>query len=152
VPSPNPVMDLAILSGDRVFVLLSNGDGTFEVNALDDATSFTSIAVSDVNGDGFDDIEASAADGSGTLFAGSAGGGIDPTGINVSGLPTAETNDGKMLVVSGLGVDTVGATEARLRLSVGADDVDALDELVVQVFDGNNGGLHQFDDETSVLK
>ena len=44
-------MDLAILSGERFFVLVSNGDGTFELNTLNDADGYGAIAVSDVNGE-----------------------------------------------------------------------------------------------------
>src|SRR5690606_37269781 len=68
LPGSNPVMDLAILSGGRVFVLISNGDGTFELNTLDDAEGFSAIAVNDANADGLDDLEATANDGSVTVF------------------------------------------------------------------------------------
>lgn len=155
VSGQHPIQDIAILSGDRVFALISNGDGTFTVNAPPDATGFVSIDAGDVTGDGIDDLEATRADGSVTVFkgvAGSGGVGLEATGNNFTGLPTPETNDGKMVVLSGLGVDTVAATDARFKLTVGPEDSAALDHLTVQIFDGDNHGLHQFENETNVLK
>jgi len=149
-----PIEDLAILSGGKVYALISNGDGTLTTNTLDGATGITKIEVTDVNGDGLDDLEATKSDGSVTVYSGVPGPseGLSPLSTNFTGLPTAESNDGKMLVLSGQGVDTVGASEARLKISVGPEDTAALNRLVVEVFDGDNGGLHQFDKETNVLK
>ena len=149
----HPIMDLVVHSGDRVIALISNGDGTFTVNTLNDASGYVAINISDVDGDGLDDLEATRADGSVTLFAGIPGSGQGlEQGPNFTGLPTPVGNDGKMLLVSGLGVDTVAATEARLKLTVGPEDTAALSKLVVQIYDGDNGGLHQFEEETNVLK
>jgi len=150
----DPLNDLAVLSGGKVYVFIYNGDGTLTANALDDATGITKINVTDVNGDGLDDLEATKADGSVTVYSGVAGSGqgIQRLGTNFTGLPTADGNDGKMLVLSGQGTDTVGSSDVRLKLTVGRDDPAALGNLVVQIFDGDNGGLHQFDKETNVLK
>ncbi|HEY3497735.1 MAG TPA: hypothetical protein VGK73_23720, partial [Polyangiaceae bacterium] len=146
-----PFQDVIVRSGTELFALMSNGDGTFTVNDLDDPEDMTGFRVEDVTGDGIDDVAVTVADGSVTVFAGSPSG-LDPEGQNYTGLPTPDENDGKMLLLSGLGVDTVGATEARFRVSVGSGDTAALDELDVQVFDGDNGGLHQFEETTSLLK
>jgi len=146
-----PFEDLVVLNGDTVFTLISNQDGSFSLEDLDDATGVTNIAVTDANGDGIDDIETTKGDGSVTVYAGGPTG-VDPIGTNFTGLPTPNSEDGKMLVLSGLGVDTVGATEARMRLRVGPEDTAALNQLKVQIFDGNNGGLHQFEEESNLLK
>jgi hypothetical protein len=148
------VQDLAILSGGRIFALISNGDGTFTVNTPTQSTGYVSIDSGDVNGDGLDDLEATRADGSVTVFAGVSGSGqgLQAVGQNFTGIPTPESNDGKMVVLSGLGVDTVAATDARFKLTVGPNDTDALSKLTVQIFDGINEGLHQFDRETKILK
>jgi hypothetical protein len=151
LPPGFPMEDVVISSGGFVFALISNGDGTFAINELGEDADIVSIQASDVTGDGVDDLETILADGSVNVFEGGAGG-LDPVADNMTGLPSADGEDGKMLVVSGLGVDTVGATEARLRITVGEDDIDSHDQLVVQVFDGNNGGLHQFEEQTHTLK
>jgi len=70
-----PIEDLAILSGGKVYALISNGDGTFTTNTLDGATGITKIEVTDVNGDGLDDLEATKSDGSVTVYSGVAGSG-----------------------------------------------------------------------------
>jgi hypothetical protein len=150
-PGAVPFMDVVVLSGDQLFMLVSNGDGTFGVETLNAPPGTLNIEAGDVTGDGIDDIQALLDDGSVTVFAGSPSG-LDPVGQNFTGLPTPDAEDGKMLLLSGLGVDTVGATEARFRISVAEDDLGALDELNVQVFDGDNGGLHQFEEQTNVLK
>ncbi|HEY3498118.1 MAG TPA: hypothetical protein VGK73_25645, partial [Polyangiaceae bacterium] len=144
--------DLAILSGGRVFALISNGDGTLATSELQGEGDFVAIEVLDANGDGVGDLEALREDGSASVFLGSDAGGLDPVGENFTGLPTPDSNDGKMLLLSGLGVDTVGATEGRFRIAVGTEDAAALDHLAVQIFDGDNGGLHQFEEATNLLK
>jgi hypothetical protein len=146
-----PVMDLAILSGGRIYALTSNGDGTFEVDALEGPGDFVALKARDVNGDGIDDIEATRSDASVTVYVGATDG-IALSGENLTGLPTPDGGDGKMFILSGLGVDTVGTTQMRMRLRVGPGDTAALDHLNVQVFDGDNGGLHQFEEQTSLLK
>jgi hypothetical protein len=158
VPAPSaletgfvPLQDVVVLSGGVVFAVLSNGDGTVDIDELDGEDGFVSVEVFDVNGDGIDDIEGTKDDGSVTVYAGGTGG-VDPVGANFTGLPTPDSNDGKMLLLSGLGVDTVGATEARLRVRIGPEDTAALANLNVQVFDGDNGGLHQFEEQTNLLK
>ena len=145
----NPTEDIAILSGGSIFALVSNGDGSFQTTPLGGGANFTDIATTDSNGDGIDDIEATKPDGSVTVFQGGATG-VQTDGTNYTGLPTPASNDGKMFVLSGLGLDTVGATEARFRIT--ATEGAALDRLVVDVFDGDNGGFHQFDEQTSLLK
>lgn len=145
------IEDVAVRVGDRVFAMLSNGDDTLTLNELDEASGVTSIDVAEVTGDGIDDLEATLEDGSVRVYAGSTDG-LTSGSEKYSGLPTPETNDGKMLLVSGVGVDTVGATEARLKLSVGPDDGSALEHLNVQIFDGDQSGLHQFEEEPSLLR
>ncbi|HKY36728.1 MAG TPA: hypothetical protein VJN18_12350 [Polyangiaceae bacterium] len=154
VDGQTPFGDLAVLSGGDIFALISNGDGTYAANVLEGDGDFVAIEATDVTGDGIDDLSATRADGSVTVFSGipGTGQGLTAVGENFTGLPTAESSDGKLLVLSGLGVDTVGTTQMRMRLRVGAGDTAALDHLNVQVFDGNNGGLHQFDEESSLLK
>ncbi|MDX2051809.1 MAG: hypothetical protein SFV15_05410 [Polyangiaceae bacterium] len=149
-----PIEDIAILSGGKVYALISDGHGSLVPNSLDGPGNATSLRVNDVNGDGFDDLEATQSDGSVTVYTGVSDPtqGLSPLSTNFTGLPTAESNDGKMLVLSGQGADTVGSSEARLKITVGPEETAALDRLVVQVFDGDNGGLHQFDKETNVLK
>jgi hypothetical protein len=151
VAGQNAKQDLVILSGGKVYSLLSNGDGTFTSGTTDGQTGFTSLMVRDVNGDGIDDVEAMRNDGSITLYAGSTTG-LKTAGDSFTGLPTADGNDGKLLLLSGLGVDTVGASEARIRIRATADDPESLDHLTVQIFDGDNGGFNQFDKETNLLK
>ncbi len=146
-----PFADVVISSGGVLFTLTSNGDGTFAQQTLSSLGEITDLLVDDENNDGIDDVVATLDDGSTSVFTGST------TGLgaadNFTGLPTPNSDDGKMLLLSGLGVDTVGATEARFRISVAEDaDAAALDHLTVQIFDGDNGGLNQFDKETKVLK
>jgi Trypsin len=147
----NPKQDLVILSGGKIYALISNGDGTLTPQQLDGQTGFTEIRVTDANADGIADIEGKRADGSVTLYAGSSTG-LKPSGDNFTGLPTPDGTDGKLLLLSGLGVDTVGATEARIRIRAAANDPASLDHLTVQVFDGDNGGFNQFDKQTNLLK
>jgi hypothetical protein len=150
----SPFEDVAILSGGQIFALISNQDGTFSLNTLNAPSDIVSIASGDVTGDGVDDLQATRDDGSVIVFNGISGAGqaLSATGDNFTGLPTADGNDGKLLLLSGLGVDTVGATDARLRISATADDPASLDHLTVQIFDGDNGGFNQFDKETNILK
>jgi len=150
-PGLIPKQDLVILSGGKLYALLSNGDGTLAPEQLDGQGGFTDIVITDANGDGVDDVEAQRADGSVTLYAGGSAG-LTPSGDNFTGLPTPDGNDGKLLLLSGLGVDTVGATEARIKIQATAADPASLDHLTVQIFDGDNGGLNQFDKDTNLLK
>ena len=149
-----PFEDVAILSGGHLFALISNQDGTFSLNTLSAPPDIVSIASGDVTADGIDDLQATRNDGSVIVFAGipGTGHGLSSTGENFTGLPTPDGSDGKLLLLSGLGVDTVGATEARIKIQATADDPASLDHLTVQIFDGDNGGLNQFDKDTNLLK
>jgi hypothetical protein len=149
-PNEFPFQDVVIQSGDNLFALITNGDGTFSFVDIDDPGEIAALSLGDVTGDGIDDIQATLTDGSVTVFAGGAA--LDTSGQNLTGLPTPDGNDGKMLLLSGLGVDTVASSEARFKIAVAADDAAALDRLTVQIFDGDNGGLHQFEEETNLLK
>ncbi|HEY3495801.1 MAG TPA: thrombospondin type 3 repeat-containing protein, partial [Polyangiaceae bacterium] len=149
-----PLLDFVVRSGNTLFVMIAGGDGAFSFTEIEAPADMVDFRAADVTGDGVDDLEVIRADGSLSVFPGLPGtaAGIDTGGLNFTGLPTPDGNDGEMLLLSGLGVDTVAATEARFRISVGPGDTAALAQLAVQVFDGDNGGLHQFDEETNVLK
>ncbi len=149
-----PFQDLAILSGGKLFALIANQDGTFTLNTVTAPADVVAITAGDFTGDGIDDLQATRNDGSVLVYSGipGAGQGLNPTADNFTGLPTPDGSDGKLLLLSGLGVDTVGATEARIRIRATADDPASLAHLTVQIFDGDNGGLNQFDKETNLLK
>lgn len=153
--SPRPFQDIVFASGRSVFLLISGGDGTLQIVPFPDADGALAFSVGDANLDLVDDLEVLHPDRSTSIFYGVPGGvgeEVLTPAQNFTGLPTADGDDGKMLLLSGLGVDTVGATEARLKLTVGAGDPAADQALVVSVFDGDNGGLHQFEEETNQLK
>lgn len=143
--------ELALLSGGSAFLVTFGTGGSVSSDNLGNADDFVALRVTDSTEDGIDDLEAVASDGSITVFAGSSGG-LSTTGVNYTGLPTADGNDGKFLLLSGQHLDTVAANEARLKITVSEDDEDALDEFVVTLFDGDNGGLHQFDRDVHTVK
>lgn len=128
----------------------------FEVAETQDK-QLTAINPADFNEDGLDDIEVAAIDPASdsddeavAVFFGENSG--FSAAIPQSGLPSARTDDGRMVLLSGTGLDTVAANEAHLKITIGSDNTAALDNFTVEVFDGDNGGLHQFDREVHTVK
>jgi hypothetical protein len=91
------------------------------------------------DGEGHDLVEASMSDGTVKLYEGRAGTFQLFLIDDLSGFPSSFGEDGKMLVVSGEGFQTVAATETRLKI---VHEGDSSDLLLAQIYDGEIGGMH----------
>jgi hypothetical protein len=70
-------MDLLVLSGGRLFQLLSKGDGTFAQKELELPGFAVQVETVDLNGDGIDDARVTLRGGEQYLLYGHAGQGGD---------------------------------------------------------------------------
>lgn len=154
-----PYDTLVFKLDSRVFRIPGSPTGPQTLAALPGTEDKEVVAanVADFNGDGFDDVEVAALDpATGSpeeavaLFMGQSSG-FGPA-IPQSGLPSARSDDGRMVLLSGSGLDTVAANEAQLKITVGPENTGALEQFTVELFDGDNTGLHQFDRQVHTVK
>jgi hypothetical protein len=104
--------------------------------------------VLEVDGNPGDDVEVWMNDGSVIWFYGGAGGPLANGSSALEGLPTASTDDGKLISVSGSGNGTVAATEERLSVRVTGEALE--DQPWIQLLDAGYGGL--FDIQSGDVK
>lgn len=144
--SGNPLADILFAVNGQVWYFEANGFGAVVFQPPPLATDvgpivsiFGAIVTHDFNLDGREDFQYRYADGSVETFFGSDAGFVPGDALPVYGFPTLDQDDGKFLTVSGQGLGTVAATQARLKLAF--DSVLENDPVQVELYDGELGGM-----------
>lgn len=135
--------DIGILSNGQQFYIQATRFGGYSGAALPTDNKYTGITVSDVDGNGFDDLEAARANGEVRAFMGS-GSGLGTTPTILHGLPTADGTDGKFMVLGGRNLSTVVDAKVDVFISepVTAAGAPTGKPLIIQVFDGDSDLLN----------
>ncbi|XYH93798.1 trypsin-like serine protease [Sorangium sp. So ce1128] len=135
-------MDVGVMSGGVPFALQATGFGGLTAASLSAGSGFTSLDVSDVNGDGRTDLEAARPNGEVRAFPGSSTG-LTTTPIVLRGFPTADGRDGKFVRLGGGGTPTVADSKVDFYVSepLNSSGVPTGQSLIIQVFDADSKSL-----------
>lgn len=121
IPTPHDLFDLQCLSNPNdCFAPLFN--------------NYTSVNVSDVNGDGFDDLEAFDET---DIYYGSSRGLTN--GVEMAGFPTSDGRDGKFITLAVRPVASVGVPDYTFSIR---RDTNLAPDLHIEIFDGDLSGSH----------
>lgn len=103
-------------------------------------TSYSRLAVSDFNGDGYADLEASIPDPATDIYYGSPHG--LAFGFPMTGIPTSDGDDGKFITMAVQPAASIGVPDYLFVIRTKHDPGVASGELHLEVFDGDELGSH----------